>query len=77
MTNEELMEKYLKGHYSKQTSADTREHTAISIEYAISVLEEILGKLTEDDEMGNTRTLFDPSYAIIKNKISELKSFIK
>jgi len=73
MTKDQLNQKHFDKYYARSTSAATQEHTQVSIEYAISVLEELKEGyqiMTEDGVNGiPTGSIYD--------KIKELKSILK
>jgi|SRR5580693_1760594 hypothetical protein len=45
-----------------------------SIEKAIDILSDLLGLMTQEDEMGNTKMVFDPIYRVIHEKHNALLS---
>ena len=68
MTKDQLNQKHFDKYYARSTSAATHEHAQVSIEYAISVLEEI-----RDNASANQFYYEDA----VKEKIKKLQLLIE
>jgi hypothetical protein len=71
MTIDQLNQKHFDKYYVRSTSAATHEHSQVSIEYAISVLECLKSAPVGDSD---ERYVYEGQ---IHNKIKELKALLK